>query len=52
LDFGFDQLTTFMFMLSYEVVFYELTVLKVHLPVIGIAAHATVPGYIISFSYK
>jgi len=31
-------------MLSYEAVFYELTVLKVHPPISGITAHATMPG--------
>ncbi len=42
LDFG--QLTSFMFILSYEAEFYKPTVLKVHPPNSRISAHATLPG--------
>ncbi len=33
-----------MFILSYDAVFYKPTVLKVHPPINGITAHATMPG--------
>ena len=44
LDFGPGQLTSFMFILSYEAGFYKPTILKVHPPISGITAHATMPG--------
>jgi hypothetical protein len=33
-----------MFILSYEAGFYKSTILKVHPPISGITAHATMPG--------
>ena len=44
LDFGPGQLTSFMFILCYEAGFYKPTVLKIHPPISGITAHATMPG--------
>jgi len=38
------QLTSFMFILSYEDGFYKPTVLKVHPPISGVIEHATMPG--------
>jgi hypothetical protein len=53
LDFGPGQLTSFMFILSYEAGFYKPTVHKVPPPISGITAHATMPGrlehFIVSF---
>jgi hypothetical protein len=44
LDFGSGQLTTFMFILSYEVGSYKPTILKVHPLISRITAHAKMPG--------
>ena len=44
LDFGPRQLKNFIIILSYESGFYKPTALKVHPPISGITAFATMPG--------
>ena len=52
-EFGPGQLTSFHFIHSYEIGFYNPTVLKFHPPICGITAHATMPGLLstICFAY-
>jgi hypothetical protein len=46
---GTGQLTSLIFILSYETWFYEPTILEVHTPICKIATHATIQGCLENF---